>query len=79
MHDGVDATGHPDVVAHVVLDEREPWASEQVGDVRLTTRDEIVEHDDLVTSVEQRLAEVRAEEAGTARDHDPGHQIRPIP
>ena len=36
--------------------------------------DEVVEHDDLVTPVEQRLAQVRAEEAGAAGDHDPGHQ-----
>ena len=42
--------------------------------------DEVVDADDLVAAVEQRLAEVRAEEAGAAGDDDAGHaQTRPMP
>ena len=59
--------------------EAEPLLAGEVRDVLLATRDEVVDADDLVAASEQRVAQVRAEEPRTAGDHDPSHQLRPIP
>ncbi len=68
-----------------MLDEREAGASEEVLDVGDRPRHQVVDGDDLVASVEQPLAQVRAEEAGAAGDDDAtaalaGHRHqRPMP
>src|SRR3546814_9261133 len=52
---------------------------EQPLDVVDRTGDEVVDGNHLVAAIEQRLAEVRAEEAGPAGDDDASHQLRPMP
>ena len=79
VHDRVDLAGHPHVLADVVLDEREPAVAEQLLDVGHGTGDEVVDGDDTITAIEQRPAEVRAEEAGAAGDDDARHGQRPMP
>ncbi len=80
MQDGVDRSRHVDEVRHVVVLERERRPSEEVVEVAKGAGDEVVDGDDLVAAGQQRLAEVRTEEAGTAGDDDPssGHG-RPRP
>ena len=74
--------GHPDVLAHVVLDEREARAGRRGARCwRWSPVTQVVDADHLVAPVEQALAEVRAEEPGAAGDDDPAHaaQARPMP
>ena len=59
-------------------DELEVGAVAQVRDVLADARGEVVDRDDLVAAFEQRLAEVRSDEARAARDDDPAHR-RPMP
>ena len=54
-----------------VDDEVEPLALAEMEDVRLVARREVVEGEDLTTLVEEKLGEVRADEAGTAGDQSP--------
>ena len=65
--------------ADVVLDERGAVVAEQLLDVGHGTGDEVVDRHDTITVIEQRPAEVRAEEAGAAGDDDAGHGQRPMP
>jgi hypothetical protein len=58
VHHHIDAAGHPDVLADVVLDERESAPPEQPLDVAHCARDQVVEGDHLVAPLEQRSAEV---------------------
>ena len=60
-----------DRLGHVVADQLEVAPAEQVGDVRLLAREEVVEADDVVPLLDETIAKVRAEEAGTAGDEDP--------
>jgi hypothetical protein len=70
---GVDGSRHPDIGAHVVGDEREPGPGKQVLDVADAAGDEVVDRNHLVTAIEQRLAEMRAEEARSPGDDGPQH------
>ena len=45
-------------------------------EVRAAAGGEVVQHADVVAAHEQRLHEVRADEAGTSRDEDTGHAAR---
>ena len=66
------------VVRDVVLDETESIATEKMLDVRGRSGDEVVHADDFMTAIEEKLAKVRAEEAGTARDQGTRHYARPL-
>ena len=74
MHHRVDGPGNPDVVADVVLDEREARVPEEMLDVVDRPGHEVVERDDFIPAREQRVREVRTEEPSTTADDDPGHQ-----
>ncbi len=52
VHHDVDRAGNPDVVAHVVFDEREP-GTEQLLDVVDRAGDQVVECDHLIAPLEQ--------------------------
>ena len=73
VHHGVDVPGHPDVVADVVLDEREALRAEQLLDVGDRAGDQVVDRHDVVTSIEQCTTEVRSQEACSARDDHSCH------
>ena len=62
IHFDIEREGH--IVAHQL----EVRVIEQMGDVVLDAGEEIVKADDVVTVVQQALAEMRAEEAGAAGD-----------
>jgi hypothetical protein len=61
---------------HVALEEPEAVGLQQVLDVVRVAGDEVVEGDHLVALGEQPLAQVRAEEAGSAGDDRPCHGSR---
>ena len=65
--DEVDRLLDPDRLRQVVRDERE-LVRAHVLDVRERARLEVVDADHPVTALEQRIAEMRAEKAGTAGD-----------
>jgi hypothetical protein len=71
VHHGVDIARHVDVRRHVVVHELERRVAEHAGEVVLAAGDQVVDGDDLVPPGQQRLADVRAEEPGSARDNDP--------
>ena len=77
MHHGVDGARDPDVLAHVVLDEREAALAEQLLDVGDGPGDQVVDGDHLVAPRQQRPAQVGAEEPGAAGDDDARHQSQP--
>ena len=58
---------------HVVAEELEIAAPQQVGDVLPAPGHQVVDADHLVALGDQPLAEVRAEEAGPAGDHGTAH------
>ena len=58
MHDDVDVAGNPHVVGDIGVDEREPFVAEVVLDVAGLAGDEVVDRDDLVSSSQQRIAEM---------------------
>src|SRR5687768_5757137 len=62
---------HEDVIGDVVLDEMETGPAEQVCDVVGRTGYEVIHADDFVTLGKEAVAEMRAEEAGRARDEYP--------
>ena len=70
VHHGVDASdepSHDDGVPHVALDEREPGVAEVLSKVRRAASGrESVEHRDPVAALEQRVDEMRSDEAGAA-------------
>ncbi len=63
---------------HVVPEQLEIRPIEQMDDVRLLAREEVVEADDVVPFRDQPFAEVGAEKAGAAGDKNPllqrGHE-----
>ena len=61
----------PERVDDVVPEELEIAAAEQVGDVRLLAREEVVDADHVVPHLHETVAEMAAEKAGTAGDEDP--------
>ena len=65
-----------DVVRDVVLDEGEV-AIDEVSDVRGVARQEVVDPDDLVAAIEQRLAQVRSNESRRSGDDDSLFHRRP--
>ena len=69
----VDVAVDRDLVAHVGADEREARVLGEVRDVLEPARRQVVDRDDLVAAREERVAEVRADEAGSARDDDARH------
>jgi hypothetical protein len=62
---------------HVVADEFEAGAADQVGDVVAAAGEEVVETDDVVAVLEESLAEVRADEARASGDEN-FHRNLPI-
>ncbi len=62
----------------VVVDQHEVGSTAEVRDVERAAGDEVVETHDLVTAFEQRITQVRSEEAGAAGNDD-AHQRRPTP
>ena len=52
---------------------------EEMGDVVTASGGEVVDADDLVVPGEQLVAQVGAEEAGSAQDDDAAAHRRPIP
>ena len=65
--------------AHVVLDQRERGWSARCGDVGAPAGEEVVDGDDLVAAGEERVAQVRADEAGAAGRRTTAHVSRPTP
>lgn len=63
-----------DVLGDIVLDEAEIGVTLQVGDVLRAAGDEVIHPDDAHALGEQGVAEVRAEEAGSASDEGGFHQ-----
>src|SRR5580704_1961010 len=80
MAHGVDrvVVAQFDLLAHVRDDELEAVVLEQVRDVLLRPRRQVVEAHHTVPPLDQPITEVRAQEAGAARHHHPAHW-RPIP
>ena len=72
--DEVDGLVDRDRVDHVVIQEREGIVA-QVLDVLERRHDEVVQADHAVAALEQRFAEMRAEEAGAAGDEGRGHGV----
>ena len=60
----------PQRLDDVVAEELEVRLREQMGDVGLLAREEVVDADHVVPLGDQSFAEVAAEEAGAARDED---------
>ena len=75
--DEVDRLVDRDRMADVVVEEREVVA--EVLDVRQRARLEVVETDDPMTSLEERLAQVGAEETGAAGHERGRHRARCYP
>jgi hypothetical protein len=63
-----------DVLAHIVTQEAEPVANQEMVDVVDGARAQVVDGDDLVAPVEQKLAHVRPKKSGSAGDDD-AHRI----
>jgi hypothetical protein len=63
--DEVDRFGDEDRLRDVVVDERERVVAD-VLDVRKRTADEVVDADDAMPALEQVVAQMRAQEPGTA-------------
>jgi hypothetical protein len=76
--DEVERLVDPDRLADVVVQERELVAAE-MRDVRERARLEVVETDDSVPPLEQRLAEVGAEKPGATGDERRRHRARCYP
>ncbi len=74
MVDEVDGLVDGDRLDHVVVHERERVVAE-VLDVLERRDDEVVHADHAVAALEQRFAEVGAEEAGAAGDEGRGHRV----
>ena len=55
---------------HVVAHQLEARVVEQMRDVALGAGEEVVDADDVVAAFEQPVAQMRAEKAGAAGDHD---------
>ena len=72
MEDVVDRLVELDVLHEVVVDERER-AIANVLDVLERSRVQVVDADHAVAALEQVVAEVRAEEAGSAGHDSSGH------
>ena len=77
MQDEVDRAVDVDVARDVVSDELEV-AVAQVRDVGDVAGQQVVDADDGVAAIEQRFAEMRADEAGGAGDDD-SHRRRQYP
>ena len=77
----VDGAGDGVRVAHVALDELGARV-EVVGPLAVRGLEQRVEHADLVALLQQRVDDVRADEAGAAGDEDhgaPGYRLAPVP
>lgn len=64
----VDLAQHGGAIEDGCLDEPEPRMRDDASEVRHGSRREVVDHDDLVATVQQVFDEVAADEAGAARD-----------
>jgi hypothetical protein len=62
---------------HIMVDQSERRMVEEMADVLLPPRNEVVETDHLQTVGKQTFAEVTTEEAGTSGHGDASHQIPP--
>jgi hypothetical protein len=56
-------------IGHVMLNQRESRSLDQMGKIGWTPGAEIVNADHLRTHVEQRVTQVRSDEAGAAKHH----------
>jgi len=80
VHHRVDRSVHVQPFDHILADKGEPGAPDQLLEVALGARDQVVDRDDLVAALEQSQAQVGAEEPGPAGHHDPPPaQLRPMP
>ena len=75
VQDEVDRAADVDVVGDVRPDQPEAGVGSEVRDVLRGAGEEVVEADDLVATVEQRLAQVGAEEPRAAGDDGTGHAL----
>ena len=73
--DEVERLVHVDLLAHVVVDEREGVVT-QVLDVRERARLEVVQTENAMALCQERLAEVGAEEPGATGDEGRRHRAR---
>src|SRR5690606_32669804 len=71
VHHGVDGPGHFKRPVDVLLQELEPGAAHQVGDVVWSAGAEIIDSNDLVATLEEQLSDMRSEEASSSGDDDP--------
>ena len=76
VEDVVKIAFHVDEVGHVQIHKREALMAHQVGDVVGRPRDEVVHADHMMAFGQKALAEMRAEEAGTAGDERAGSYRR---
>ncbi len=79
VQDAVDAAVDRDLVAHVGAHEGEPRVLVEVRDVLQPSGRQVVDRDDFVTAREKRVAEMRPDEAGSARNNNPRHLSPPDP
>ncbi len=59
----------------VVADQLEPGVGEQVSDVLLPPCEEVVHANDIVAACDEAVANVAAQETGSAGDKDGGHEV----
>jgi hypothetical protein len=55
-------------IADIVTNQLKTWMAEQVFDVALSTREEIVQAQHLIAFIEEPFAEMRTEKSGAAGD-----------
>jgi hypothetical protein len=68
------------VLHHVVLDECEPRVHFEMSDVGAPARAQVVDADHRITTIDESVAQVGAEEPGTSGDDDsPRSHRRPTP
>ena len=76
MQDVVHGSVDVDVVGDIVLDELEVGIPRQVRDVGDVAREQVVDADDRVAALQQRLGQVGTDEAGCAGDDDSLFHLR---
>src|SRR5512136_1924889 len=79
MKDNIDLARDEDEVRHVVLDEGEVGAPGEMRNVVQAAGHQVVDHDDLVTLLEESVTHVGANEAGSAGHKDAHRSLRSKP
>ena len=73
MQDNIYLSGNPEIVRHIGFDERETFTTEVVFDVSSFAGDQVIDRDDLVAPIQQRVPKVRTQETRTAGNYDSRH------